>query len=104
MKSTNQDDNYLVKNFRLVKARELAGLSQSDVARRVGILHATYFTYERMKNEPQQNRKTKIAQILRQPVEYLFPEKIKQHYATRAKSEDIYDNCEKMSFDFEEIF
>lgn len=103
MKSTNEKTDYLVKNFRLVEARKSMGLTQSELAKSSGLAKANYCIYEQMKTNPPQEVKIKLSQVLNQSVERLFPKSIDNHYATRAKSKDIYDNCEQVDIDFSQI-
>lgn len=56
----------------LRKARLGAGLTQSEVARRVGLTRASYTNIERGHKNPSVVTALRIAQVLNRPVEELF--------------------------------
>ena len=56
---------------RLKKLRKEAGLTQVDVAEKLGISQPAYASWERGKKKPTQENLIKIAQILNVSVDYL---------------------------------
>ncbi len=54
-------------------AREAAGLTQAEAAKRAGVCEAQYQNYEYGKNEPKARTAVRIARALDSTVEDLFP-------------------------------
>lgn len=60
-------------NLALKKAREMAGLTQVQIAQKTKIAESTYQNYELNKREPGVRTAIRIAQALSSTVEELFP-------------------------------
>ncbi len=60
---------------RLEKLREKAGLTQDEVAQRVGVARSTYANYESEKREPDLNTLRKLADLFDVTVGYLVGDK-----------------------------
>ncbi|MDK2882748.1 MAG: putative transcriptional regulator [Bacillota bacterium] len=65
----------------LRKARLGAGLTQSEVARRVGLTRASYTNIERGYKNPSVVTALRIAQVLGRPVEELFADELRTYQA-----------------------
>jgi transcriptional regulator with XRE-family HTH domain len=73
-RQTAHEEGMLDKRFRerLKAARERLGLSQSEVARRLNICHATYHEYEHGKCSPSLSTIEKLSKVLQiNPLELL---------------------------------
>lgn len=53
-----------MKNKNLIKARNTAALTQSEIARKIGITDTGYMNYEHGKREPKVSTAIKIADAL----------------------------------------
>ena len=58
---------------RIREARRSAGLSQTELGRRVGVLQCTISDWERGEHRPPDARKMQLAEALDVPVPDLFP-------------------------------
>lgn len=63
-----------MKNYKLVKARAQAGLTQDEVSERVGINSSSYQRYEYGKNLPQLDIAIRLSNVLNVDVKELFEE------------------------------
>jgi len=63
-----------VRRQALIEARVAAGLSQSEMAERLGITQEAYCRYETGSRRPSLDMAWRIAQILGRRIEDIFPE------------------------------
>lgn len=94
-----------VKNYRLVRARITKNLSGKDLAKKAGVSRSKYNTIEHLMVCPRKEVKEKIARILDEDLEYLFPEKLEPYYGNKyaKKSKDVLDNLERVELDLKKI-
>jgi len=77
----------------LRKARLRAGLTQSEVARRVGLTRASYTNIERGYKNPSVVTALRIARILNRSVEELFADESPTDRATERGGRTAQEKC-----------
>jgi len=85
---------------RIKRARLLAGLSQKDLAQKLGVSNKTISAYEMRRAIPPVLALQKIAEVTKQPVEYFFKqEKINKfnNQIIERKLDIIIDELKKIS-------
>ena len=79
-----------MENCKLKVTRKEQGMTQTAIARKLGISRMSYYMYESGRREPPISTAIRIAKALDTPVEELFPE-------WRRKPEGVADDVQKQS-------
>lgn len=70
----NLENNYIADNLRFLRKRK--GVTQTEVAKALGIPTTTYNAYETGQNVPRDEMKRKIAQYYDRSVQFIFFKRI----------------------------
>jgi len=104
LKRSPHSEEYPLKNYRLVRARIERGFRGKDIAELIGIPLPTLYAYEDLRTYPPVETQNKIAAVLGEDIDYLFPKILREYIKSKhKKSQDIYDLGERVDNDFNKL-
>lgn len=92
--------------FRIREAREAAGMTQNELAARLGINNVTLSGYETGKHDPKSETLVKIAKICNTTTDFLLgredmkPEVVEFLYISRPSGDESLDELRKQLHDY----
>jgi len=102
-------DEAPIYNFRLRRARIEKNLLIKDLTKKVRMTFPNYFKIESLRSCSNKKTRKKIAKVLNQDVEYLFPQIFKQYCREnrnedgKVVSEDVFDRLNRVELNMEKL-